>query len=88
MLTFPIIWDLSFSSFEMFIGVGIIWLLWIEKLFPSRSLSVAVMIIVALVAAGLNFYAGYSKIRREWQAAQKKIQETETAAVEYEGEIA
>ncbi len=87
MLTFPIIWDLSFSSFEMFVGVGIIWLLWIEKLFPSRSLSVTVMIIVALVAAGLNFYSGYSKIRREWQAAQKKIHESEAAAVEYEGEI-
>ena len=88
MLTFPIIWDLSFSSFEMFVGVGIIWLLWIEKLFPSRSVSVSVMIIVALAAAGTNFYLGYSKVRREWLAAQQKIQETEAAAVEYEGEIA
>ena len=87
MLTFPIIWDLSFSSFEMFVGVGIVWLLWIEKLFPSRSLSVTVMIIVALAAAGANFYWGYSKIRREWLAAQKSIRESEAAAVEYEGEI-
>jgi hypothetical protein len=87
MLTFPIIWDLSFSSFEMFVGVGIIWLLWIEKLFPSRSLSVTVMIIVALVAAGLNFYWGYSKVRREWLSAQKSIRESEAAAIEYEGEI-
>jgi hypothetical protein len=88
MLNLSIIWDLSFSSFEMFIGVGIIWLLWIEKLFPSRGLSVAVMIIVALAAAGLNFYSGYSKIRREWQSAQKQIQASEATAVEYEGEIA
>jgi hypothetical protein len=71
----------------MFVGVGIIWLLWIEKLFPARSLSVTVMIIVALAAAGLNFYSGYSKIRREWLAAQKKIRESEAAAVDYEGEI-
>jgi len=88
MLTFPIVWDLSFSSFEMFVGVGIIWLLWIEKLFPSKAQSVPVMIVVAVLAASLNFYWGYSKIRREWLAAQKKIQVTEAAAVEYEGEIA
>ena len=88
MLTLSILWDLSFSSFELFVGVGIIWLLWIEQLFPSRSLSVAVMIIVALVAAGLNFYSGYSKIRRKWINAQKQIQQSEAAEVEYEGEIA
>jgi hypothetical protein len=88
MLTFPIIWDLSFSSFQMFVGVGIIWLLWIEQLFPSRGLSVTVMIIIALAAAGFNWYWGYSKIRREWLAAQKSIRASEAAAIEYEGEIA
>jgi hypothetical protein len=88
MLTLPILWDLSFSSFQMFVGVGIVWLLWIEGLFPSRGLSVALMIIVALAAAGLNFYSGYSKLRREWLAAQKSIRESEAAAIEYEGEIA
>jgi hypothetical protein len=87
MITLSIIWNLSFSSFEIFVGVGIIWLLWIEKLFPSRNLSVALMIIVALAAAGLNYYSGYSKIRREWQAAQKQIHESEAAVMEYEGEI-
>jgi hypothetical protein len=88
MLTFPIIWDLSFSSFQVFVGVGIIWMLWIEKLFPSRSLSVTVMIIVALGAAGFNWYWGYRKVRQVWQTAQKQIHESEAAAVEYEGEIA
>lgn len=88
MLTLSMIWELSFSSFQMFVGVGIIWLLWIEKLFPSRGMSVTLMIIVALAMAGLNFYSGYSKIRREWQTAQKQIHESEAAAVEYEGEIA
>ena len=88
MLTFPIIWDLSFSSFEMFVGVGIIWLLFIEPRIPSRSLSVTLMIIVAIAAATLNFYLGFRKIRREWLAAQKQIGEIEAAAVEYEGEIA
>ena len=88
MLTFPIIWDLSFSSFQMFVGVGIIWLLFIEPRIPSRGLSVALMIIVAIVAAVLNFNLGLRKIRREWLAAQKQISESEAAAVEYEGEIA
>jgi hypothetical protein len=88
MLTFPVIWDLSFSSFQMFVGVGIIWLLFIEPRIPSRGLSVTLMIIVAIAAAALNFYTGLRKIRREWLTAQKQISESETAAVEYEGEIA
>jgi hypothetical protein len=45
------------------------------------------MIIIALMAAGFNFYSGYRKNRREWQTAQKQIHESEAAAVEYEGEI-
>jgi hypothetical protein len=88
MLTFAIIWDLSFSSFQIFVGIGIIWLLFIEPRIPSRSLSVTLMIMVAIVAAVLNFYLGLRKIRREWLAAQKQISESEAAAVEYEGEIA
>ena len=88
MLTFPIIWDLSFTSFQIFVGVGIIWMLWIEKLFPSQSQSVTVMTIVALAAAGFNWYWGYRKIRKVWQMTQKQIHESEAAAVEYEGEIA
>jgi hypothetical protein len=88
MLNISTIWELSFQSFEVFVGVGIVWLLWIEPLFTSRSTSVVMMILVALAAAGFNFYWGYRKIRREWQTAQKQIQEHEAAAVEYEGEIA
>jgi membrane protein insertase Oxa1/YidC/SpoIIIJ len=88
MITFSTIWELSFSSFEVFVAVGIVWLLWIEPLFASQRYSVLVMIIVALAAAGINFYLGYSKIRREEQAAQKQILVHEAAEVEYEGEIA
>lgn len=88
MLTFPIIWDISFSSFEMFIAVGIVWMLWIEKLFPSRSVSTPVMIFVALAAAGINWYLGYHKVRKAWQKAQNQIRASEDAEVEYEGEIA
>ena len=88
MLTFPIIWDISFSSFEIFIAVGIVWMLWIEKLFPSRSVSTPVMIIVALAAAGINWYLGYRKVRKAWQKAQDQIRASEAAEVEYEGEIA
>ncbi len=88
MLTFPIIWDLSFSAFQMFVGVGIIWMLFIEPHIPSRDLSVTLMIIVAIAAAALSFYLGLSKVRREWDTAQKQITASESAAVEYEGEIA
>ena len=87
MLTLSTIWEMSFSAFEMFVAVGIVWLLWIEKLFSSRSFSVALMIVVALIAAGLNFYSDYRKIKQKWLAAQKQIRETEASAVEYEGEI-
>ena len=87
-MTFPIVWDLSFSSFQMLVGVGIIWMLFIEPRIPSRSISVTLMIIVAIAAAALNFYVGLSKVRRVWQAAQEQITASESAAVEYEGEIA
>jgi len=87
MLTFPIIWDLSFSSFQMFVGVGIIWMLAIERFIPSRGLSVTLMVIIAIAAAARNFYMGVSKVRREWLTAQKQITASESAAVEYEGEI-
>jgi len=87
MLNLSMIWEMTFSAFEMFIGVGIVWLLWIEKLFHSQALSVVLMIIVALAAAGLNWYTDYRKIKLKWQAAQKQIRESETTEVEYEGEI-
>jgi len=87
MLTFPVIWDLCFSSFQMFVGVGIIWLIFIEPRIPSRSLSVTLMIIVAIAATTLNFFLGFRKVRREWLAGQKLISDIEAAAVEYEGEI-
>ena len=87
MLTLSMIWEMTFSAFEMFVGVGIVWLLWIEKLIPSQGLSVAMMIIVALAAAGINWYTDYRKIKRKWLVAQKQIQESESSEVEYEGEI-
>jgi F0F1-type ATP synthase assembly protein I len=88
MLTFPIIWDLTFSSFQIFVGIGIVWLLWIEKLFASQRVSVIVMTIVAFAAAVMNWLWGYWKIRKNYLATQKKIQESESAEMVYEGEIA
>lgn len=87
MINLSTIWEMTFSAFEMFVGVGIVWLLWIEKLFHSQAMSVALMIIVALAAATLNWYSDYRKIKRKWQTAQKQIQESEATEVEYEGEI-
>lgn len=88
MLNFSILWDLAFKAFEIFIAVGIVWLLWIEKLFANQRTSVIVMIIVALLAAGLYFFRGIYLIRRDWNKAQKQLQEHDAAAIEYEGEIA
>jgi len=87
MLNPSTIWEMSFSAFEMFVGVGIVWLLWIEPLINNRGLSVVLMIIVALAAAGLNYYTDYRKLRRKWVAAQKQIQASEAAEIEYEGGV-
>ncbi len=87
MLTLTVIWELSFSSLEVFVGVGIIWLMFIETRIPSRQLSVILMIVVALLAAALNFYNGLRKVRKTWNAAQEQIRTSEAAAIEYEGEI-
>ena len=44
-------WEVAFQAFMILIGVGIIWLKFIEPLFPSRQVSVTLMIIVAVALA-------------------------------------
>jgi hypothetical protein len=46
------------------------------------------MTIVALAAAGFNWFWGYRKVRKNYLATQKQIQESESAEMIYEGEIA
>lgn len=83
-MTFAEIWDLGFSSFEVFVGVGLIWLGFLEPLFPSRTLSVQLMTVVALAAAMAWFYRGWYRARRARRAAQAKW---EAAAAQYGDEV-
>jgi hypothetical protein len=84
MIPFAQIWDLLFSSFVVFVGVGLIWLGFIESQLPSRGLSVTLMIIVALAAAVARFYFGYRRAVRDRLAAEAQI---EAAYTRYEEEI-
>jgi hypothetical protein len=86
-MTFAQIWDLAFTAFEIFVGVGIIWLLFIEPRLPSRELSVPLMIVVAILTAAASSYRGWRKARRDWLATQKQLEEVEAAAIQYESEV-
>ncbi len=78
------IWNLGFSSFEVFVGVGLIWLLIIETRIPDRGLSVVLMVVVAAAAAVAFFYRGWRKAKRRLLAAQAQM---EAADAQYEDEI-
>jgi divalent metal cation (Fe/Co/Zn/Cd) transporter len=75
-MTFGQIWDLAFNALVVFVGVGILWLRFIESLFPSQQTSVIVMTIVALVAAVARFVLGYRSIRRKLDEAEAQIEAT------------
>jgi hypothetical protein len=73
-MTLAQIWDALFSSFTVFVGVGLLWLGLIERRIPSRSLSVSLMIIVAIAAAGVRFWLAWRKAHRDWIDAQAQIE--------------
>ncbi len=83
-MNFAQVWDLGFASFEVFVGVGLIWLGFLEPLFPSRTLSVQLMTLVAVLAAAGWFYRGWRNARRERLAAQALW---DAAAAMYEDEV-
>jgi hypothetical protein len=66
-------WEVAFQAFMIFIGVGIIWLRFIEPLFPSQQTSVILMIIVAVGLAAFRIVVGVRGIRRDQKALQEKI---------------
>ena len=72
-MTFWIYWEQGFQAFMVLIGVSLIWLRFIEASFPSRGLSVILMIIVSFALAFLKFYFGTSKIRKQLEEAQKQM---------------
>ena len=84
MMTLAQIWDLFFQSFIVFVGVGLIWLGLIERQIPSRTLSVTLMIVVAVAAAVVRFILGWQKAHRDWLSAQAQI---EAASTHYNGEV-
>ena len=84
MIPFAQIWDLLISSFVVFVGVGLVWLYFIEHRLPSQGLSVTLMIIAALAAAAAWFYFGYRKALRERLSAEAQIQ---AAYASYEEEV-
>ncbi len=66
-------WEVAFQAFMIFIGVGIIWMRFIEPLFPSQQVSVILMIIVAVGLAAARIVVGVRKIRQGQKALQDKI---------------
>jgi K+-sensing histidine kinase KdpD len=66
-------WEVAFQAFMIFIGVGIIWLRFIEPLFSSQQTSVTLMIITAVGLAAARIVVGIRKVRQERRALQAQI---------------
>ena len=66
-------WEVAFQAFMIFIGVGIIWMMFLEPLFPSQQVSVILMIIVAVGLAAARIVVGVLKIRQGQKVLQDKI---------------
>lgn len=73
-MSFADIWDQLFKTFMVFVGVGIIWLRFIEPLFADRRLSVNLMIITAVVLSLTKFITGVWQINKRIKAAQAIIE--------------
>ncbi len=78
------VWERAFQSFELFVGVGVIWLGLIEPRFPSRQVSVVAMIVVAVTVAVAWFVLGIRRARRQRAAI---LSQMEAAATQYEDEV-
>lgn len=66
-------WEVLFQAFMIFIGVGIIWMRFLEPLFPSQQTSVLLMIIVAVGLAGARIVWGIRKVRQGQKELRDKI---------------
>lgn len=66
-------WEVAFQAFMIFIGVGIIWLRFIEPLFSSQQTSVILMIITAVGLAAARIVAGVRKVRQERRALKAQL---------------
>lgn len=75
-MSFWTYWEQGFQAFMVLIGVSLLWLRFIEPLFASRGLAVAIMIVLAFGLAFLKFYMGISGIRKQLKDAQAQIDAT------------
>ena len=67
------LWEVAFQAFMIFIGVGIIWMRFIEPLFPSQQTSVILMVVVAVGLVALRIGLGVRDVRRGQKDLQAKI---------------
>jgi hypothetical protein len=66
-------WEVAFQAFMIFIGVGILWMLFLEPLFASQQTSVVLMIITAVGLAAARIVVGVRSIRQNQKALAEKI---------------
>ena len=66
-------WEVAFQAFMIFIGVGIIWMRFIEPLFSSQQTSVTLMIIVAVGLTALRIVWGVVNVRKQQKALKAQI---------------
>ena len=66
-------WEVAFQAFMIFIGVGIIWIRFLEPLFPSQQTSVTIMIVVAVGLAALRIILGVRGIRKQRNTVQQQL---------------
>jgi len=71
------LWEVGFQAFMIFIGVGIIWLRflepWLISLQMSQQTSVTLMIITAVGLAVLRIVLGVRTIRKQQKAVQAQL---------------
>lgn len=72
-MTFSQAWDAGFKSILIYIGCVFFWLIALEQLFPSQSVSVMVMNAAGAILAGSFFIYRRRICRSERAAAEAEV---------------
>ncbi|MCL4488705.1 MAG: hypothetical protein M1570_11320 [Chloroflexi bacterium] len=83
-MTLSQLWDLCFTCFEVFIGVGVLWMWLVEPRLPALDLSFPVMTALAVLGAGVFFVRGWRQAKLARELAQRQI---DAATARFEEEI-
>ena len=71
------LWEIAFQAFMIFIGVGIIWLRfiepWLVSMGMSQGTSVTLMIIVAVGLAASRIILGVRNVRKQQKAVREQL---------------